>query len=259
MDTYRRKANRTMTIEALNGDKTTIVEDKEYLTSAPHDDDSVTVFSSFWERFPVDAFYEDSVQVFTKEEKTENEKLKDRITHLEQIVDSSRNISSWRAQEIMNLKETIGPLTEDIVKLTKDKQQLEEEIVKLNSYRMIIRSAIHMYDGGSFSGENMDRWFNWIITTFDASKEWATMNDIESSYEYLSSGRKEMLSALAAIEHYSGAHEVIKASSAVADIKADIGEMDRALRVLRSFLPPVRPAGSSLDPKVGIGSPTKPN
>jgi len=55
MKTYKRICIQSDHIEAEDGDRQDIIRGREYITSEEKDG-MVTVFSTFWERFPVDRF-----------------------------------------------------------------------------------------------------------------------------------------------------------------------------------------------------------
>jgi hypothetical protein len=57
MKTYKRICQRNWFIQAQNGDRQDLHQGRAYLTSKPHDDGTVTVFSSFWVRAPLDIFH----------------------------------------------------------------------------------------------------------------------------------------------------------------------------------------------------------
>ncbi len=56
MRTYKRMCREDYTLTADNGDTLVLARGKEYMTSAEHDDGTVTVFAAFWARVPVSLF-----------------------------------------------------------------------------------------------------------------------------------------------------------------------------------------------------------
>ena len=56
MKVYDRICLKDWRIEAQNGDKQELKRGKQYTTGASREDGTVTVFSSFWVRAPVDIF-----------------------------------------------------------------------------------------------------------------------------------------------------------------------------------------------------------
>ena len=63
MRTFKRRCIEDYTLEARNGDRLELKRGKEYLTSAEHDDGTVTVFTKFWVR--VDPALFAGAKVFT--------------------------------------------------------------------------------------------------------------------------------------------------------------------------------------------------
>lgn len=56
MQTFNRICIKDWEITAENGDHFKAVRGKEYTTSTEHEDGTVTVFSNYWVRVPVDHF-----------------------------------------------------------------------------------------------------------------------------------------------------------------------------------------------------------
>ena len=56
MKTFHRKCIKPWSITAENGDFFEVIAGETYLTSAEHSDGTVTVFTSFWVRVPVECF-----------------------------------------------------------------------------------------------------------------------------------------------------------------------------------------------------------
>lgn len=56
MTTYKRICIEDSAIEAENGDRQELKRGQEYITSGLHEDGTVTVFSTYWVRFPVTVF-----------------------------------------------------------------------------------------------------------------------------------------------------------------------------------------------------------
>ena len=65
MKVYERICLHDWHVDALNGDRQDCKRGKAYTTSAPHEDGTVTVFSSFWVRAPGSIFepFEPALQV----------------------------------------------------------------------------------------------------------------------------------------------------------------------------------------------------
>ncbi len=64
MKTFHRICVENYTLTADNGDALVLTRGKEYMTSAEHDDGTVTVFSSFWARVPASLF--SGAHIFTR-------------------------------------------------------------------------------------------------------------------------------------------------------------------------------------------------
>ncbi len=56
MRTFYRICVEDHTLTAENGDTLILTRGKEYMTSAEHDDGTVTVFANFWTRVPASLF-----------------------------------------------------------------------------------------------------------------------------------------------------------------------------------------------------------
>ncbi len=63
MKTYKRICVEDYTLTDDGGDTLVLTRGKEYLTSAEHDDGTVTVFANFWARVPSSLF--SGAHVFT--------------------------------------------------------------------------------------------------------------------------------------------------------------------------------------------------
>jgi hypothetical protein len=56
MKVYYRDCVKDFVLEAKNGDRLELVSGLEYLTSPKYEDDTVTVFTRFWVKVPLDLF-----------------------------------------------------------------------------------------------------------------------------------------------------------------------------------------------------------